>query len=937
MAIAIADNYVCLINWPLDSRNKVLSIDEMKTMTSPFDGVITFLNTNDANRGLYYLEDANQIDGDGMDDATYLDSVWKPVGSGGGGGGSANINSAPDGSFGWYSSTGTTISGLDKEAMQVMGGSGNNYIKIGYAEDELALDVEGRIQLTVAEEGNLEVFGVYDGDDRKVMKVKGNCIELHDFPVGGAGSIKWYDGSATPETITLTARPNFASYTLTLPPLGPAQGEYLMAGAGGNLAWGTPTGSGSVTNSADAKPIAYYANAGDVVSPTDADALTVDAGGKELVVRKDGKVMFMDEAHLTATMMTGDGTGKMGVLFKNTGTNPSYLDIEKLSGPDVCMRIEPNETFVGDSTNPALQIGTGGLQFYTEDAADGVHTKAVIRNNLTGTGDYLVLEGTKSGGGAIKPELVKIGQGALEIFGNLRVEDTVTGTGPSGYLELGSDIDMNLNSIHNVSIAQIAIINGLNTVNSLDGDIHFIDTDVVIAGGNNQNGDLTVAGNLDVGGTAELDGLDVDGNAEFGFYDGNYNPVGTDTTFLVYGGPHTEPNLSSRIHGPRVRGSNYSRLTIECRDPINEKLWHESNPHPDMTDYTGGEWISTSGSTALPWGDGGTGEMSPVSGPVLSFDSWQYGPGGDAGMPYPVERYFIRDTVANFPWYTFHAGTADQYDVPGQATLRWSTNNTGLRIWPDWIQVGDEIRVAPGGEGFLDTNGTTYEWATVLDVDNVNKLIKLDRDTVYASPATQELKVSPKRKDITSWEIYKQSSPVNMHSGAGKAYTADICNLDEFETLNFRPIMRVYTNEQIDEPDGNLPPAGIYTSVPVPTDVAFRIRSDGKVEAKTTYLTGSSRNIKQNIENLSEEKSSLILEGLQPVTFEYKTSPGESRIGFIAEDVPEYVAEKNRKSISTLDIVAAITGALKSQSEKVKTLEKEIEDMKQLLQNSGVI
>tara|TARA_Y100000310_G_scaffold345708_1_gene468591 strand:+ start:6323 stop:9109 length:2787 start_codon:yes stop_codon:yes gene_type:complete len=928
MAVFIADNYNYMGNKPLDDKMRAESIAAMKNTFVPFDGLITFLDTNDANRGLYYLEDVNQILGDGMDDATYLDSVWKPVGSGGGGGGSANINSAPDGSFGWYSSTGTTISGLDKQAMQVMGGSGNNYIKIGYAEDELALDVEGRIQLTVAEEGNLEVLGVYDDDDRKVMKVKGNCIELHDFPEGGPGSIKWYDASATPETITLTARPNFASYALTLPPLGPAQGEYLMAGAGGNLAWGTPTGSGSVTNSADAKPIAYYANAGDVVSPTDVDALTVDTGGKELVVHKDGKLLFQDGAHLTATMMTGDGTGKMGVLFKNTGTNPSYLDIEKLSGPDVCVRIEQNETFVGDSTNPALQIGTGGLQFYTEGVG-GVHTKAVIRNNLTGTGDYLVLEAAKDGGGSIKSELVKIGQGALEVKGNLRVEETVTGTGPSGYLELGSDIDMNLNSIHNVSIAQIAIINGLNTVNSLDGDIHFIDTDVVIAGGSNQNGDLTVAGNLDVGGTAELDGLDVDGNAEFGFYDGNYEPVGTDTTFLAYGGPHTEPSAGpgtggQRAYGPTVRGSNYSRLTIECVDPVLEKETNEENPHHDMTGYDGSSWSA--------------GEASPVSGPVLAFDSWLYGKRGE-GMTsdslYTLERYLTRSAHAS-AIFIFHAGTGDEYMHSVKMSFGWSSQNTGLRYWPSRLQVGDEIH----SNSAQFWNGTSYQTFTkVTDVDHVNQYIGIDCIHLDDDPNVQLLKIVPKRRDVSSWEVFKQSRSTNMHppGAAGRGWDYDFENSYEFESLNFKPIVKKYSNSAILPPDGSTPPSVDYTSELVPTDVSFRIRADGKVEAGTGFLTASTREVKTSIENLSEEKANLILEGLQPVTFEYKTSPGEPRLGFIAEDVPEYVAERNRKSVSTLDIVAALTGALKSQSEKVKTLEKEIEDMKQLLQNSGVI
>jgi len=38
--------------------------------------------------------------------------------------------------------------------------------------------------------------------------------------------------------------------------------------------------------------------------------------------------------------------------------------------------------------------------------------------------------------------------------------------------------------------------------------------------------------------------------------------------------------------------------------------------------------------------------------------------------------------------------------------------------------------------------------------------------------------------------------------------------------------------------------------------------------------------------------------GLNPVTFKYKASEEERHVGFIAEDVPELVATKDRKGMS---------------------------------------
>jgi len=49
------------------------------------------------------------------------------------------------------------------------------------------------------------------------------------------------------------------------------------------------------------------------------------------------------------------------------------------------------------------------------------------------------------------------------------------------------------------------------------------------------------------------------------------------------------------------------------------------------------------------------------------------------------------------------------------------------------------------------------------------------------------------------------------------------------------------------------------------------------------------------------------LGNLNPVTYNYKREKDEVYAGFIAEDVPELVATKTRKNLSSLDIVAVLT------------------------------
>ena len=57
---------------------------------------------------------------------------------------------------------------------------------------------------------------------------------------------------------------------------------------------------------------------------------------------------------------------------------------------------------------------------------------------------------------------------------------------------------------------------------------------------------------------------------------------------------------------------------------------------------------------------------------------------------------------------------------------------------------------------------------------------------------------------------------------------------------------------------------------------------------------------------------------LDPVTFSYKLDPGQNHVGFIAEDVPELVATKDRKTINPVDIVGVLTKVLQDKSQTIE-------------------
>jgi hypothetical protein len=53
------------------------------------------------------------------------------------------------------------------------------------------------------------------------------------------------------------------------------------------------------------------------------------------------------------------------------------------------------------------------------------------------------------------------------------------------------------------------------------------------------------------------------------------------------------------------------------------------------------------------------------------------------------------------------------------------------------------------------------------------------------------------------------------------------------------------------------------------------------------------------------------------VTFHYKNDVEQQRVGFIAEDVPELVAMKDRKGLSPMDIVAVLTKVVQEQKQQL--------------------
>jgi hypothetical protein len=70
------------------------------------------------------------------------------------------------------------------------------------------------------------------------------------------------------------------------------------------------------------------------------------------------------------------------------------------------------------------------------------------------------------------------------------------------------------------------------------------------------------------------------------------------------------------------------------------------------------------------------------------------------------------------------------------------------------------------------------------------------------------------------------------------------------------------------------------------------------------------------------------LKGLQPVKYNFKRDVSKDlTVGFIAEDVPDLVATKDRKGLSPLEIVAVLTKVVQEQQALVAKLSERISEL----------
>ncbi|KJU86829.1 conserved hypothetical protein, secreted [Candidatus Magnetobacterium bavaricum] len=122
--------------------------------------------------------------------------------------------------------------------------------------------------------------------------------------------------------------------------------------------------------------------------------------------------------------------------------------------------------------------------------------------------------------------------------------------------------------------------------------------------------------------------------------------------------------------------------------------------------------------------------------------------------------------------------------------------------------------------------------------------------------------------------------------------------------------------------DGNI---GIGTRTPA---YPLHMGSGAYVTTGGVWTNASSREYKKDIQSLTSEDAMLAFNKLEPVSFKYKTDD-EQHIGFIAEDVPDIVASKDRKGLSPMDVVALLTKVVQEQQKTIAELKEEVKALRE--------
>lgn len=258
-------------------------------------------------------------------------------------------------------------------------------------------------------------------------------------------------------------------------------------------------------------------------------------------------------------------------------------------------------------------------------------------------------------------------------------------------------------------------------------------------------------------------------------------------------------------------------------------------------------------------------------------------------------------------------------------------------------KTGDTINGSLIATNWITAGTDTKESGTLLRALNKNGYAALYAETIGENPDDDHYKIGL-MSSVRNHETYDTQPILYRMTNYGKSATY-LAGYDK--NGNYRP----YTL------GAGAPQTGWFSSIPVidsngvmeigryvdfhnsDTDTSnytFRINNtqDGKLSLSGTVNQGSSRKIKENIEDISLDEAKNIL-NLRPVRFDYITGSKDER-GFIAEEVaeiyPNLVAPENEEfqipaSLNYIGIIPYLVKVIQDQEKRLNEQEKQIKEL----------
>ena len=275
------------------------------------------------------------------------------------------------------------------------------------------------------------------------------------------------------------------------------------------------------------------------------------------------------------------------------------------------------------------------------------------------------------------------------------------------------------------------------------------------------------------------------------------------------------------------------------------------------------------------------------------IEAFQEGASGSVRIPSVLHLYTFNGSDSNKPQLVLTSnsnvgvGTASpgsKLDVAGTVTANAFVGDgsalTGISGTSKWSDVTGGISYSEGNVGIGITSPS----------------VGLD---VFSSASDV---VAQFVRDLTT----DTGIAIGGSNDGGNFRTIGLHNMDFYTNTTFR--LRIDTT-------GNV---GIGTVSP---SYPLEMASGAHVTTAGVWTDASSRDYKENIRDLTYDEAKLALSELSPSKFNYKVDKDDEYVGFIAEDVPDLVATKDRKGLSPMDIVAVLTKVVQEQQERIEALE----------------